>query len=212
MGPEIELPSNDLHNLLNDDHNDDAHDVLKNQSCKYFEPEEVYKQFDSDHFSIFSHNIRSLSGHFDSLKDSLYSMLPASFSVIALQEVWSIHKNYDLTGYSHFTFWASPQHILLHFPIHLLHFPIKFASFPQKNASFPQQFAAFPQQNASFPQQFAAFPYAMLCHFANIRKPDFIQYSHFFLYFWHLILFEFSGDSGIQTYKSNVQLNQGRPM
>ena len=82
----------------------------------------------------------------------------------------------------HFTFWASPQHILLHFPIHLLHFPIKFASFPQKNASFPQQFAAFPQQNASFPQQFAAFPYAMLCH---VAKKYFTKYSQFFLYFWH---------------------------
>ena len=81
-----------------------------------------------------------------------------------------------------FTFWASPQHILLHFPIHLLHFPIKFASFPQKNASFPQQFAAFPQQNASSPQQFAAFPYAMLCH---VAKKYFTKYSQFFLYFWH---------------------------
>ena len=76
----------------------------------------------------------------------------------------------------------SPQHILLHFPIHLLHFPIKFASFPQKNASFPQQFAAFPQQNASFPQQFAAFPYVMLCNFANILNPDFTKSSHFFLF------------------------------
>ena len=81
---------------------------------------------------------------------------------------------YDLGVYSHFTFWASPQHILLHFPINLLHFPIKFASFPQKNASFPQQFAAFPQQNASFPQQFAAFPYAMLCH---VAKKYFTKYS-----------------------------------
>ena len=27
-------------------------------------------------------------------------MLPASFSVIALQELWSIKKSYDLTGYS----------------------------------------------------------------------------------------------------------------
>ena len=83
-------------------------------------------------------------------------------------------------GVLHFTFWASPQHILLHFPIHLLHFPIKFASFPQKNASFPQQFAAFPQQNASFPQQFAAFPYAMLCH---VAKKYFTKYSQFFLIF-----------------------------
>ena len=74
----------------------------------------------------------------------------------------------------------SPQHILLHFPIHLLHFPIKFASFPQKNASFPQQFAAFPQQNASSPQQFAAFPYAMLCH---VAKKYFTKYSQFFSIF-----------------------------
>ena len=82
--------------------------------------------------------------------------------------------------YSHFTFWASPQHILLHFPTNLLHFPIKFASFPQKNASFPQQFAAFPQQNASSPQQFAAFPYAMLCH---VAKKYFTKYSQFFSIF-----------------------------
>ena len=109
-------------------------------------------------------------------------------------------------GGSHFTFWASPQHILLHFPINLLHFPIKFASFPQKNASFPQQFAAFPQQNASFPQQFAAFPYAMLCHFANILKPDFTKYSRLFYIFGIKFCLKFSGDSGIRTYKSYVQL------
>ena len=60
----------------------------------------MYKQFDYQSFSIFSHNVRSLSGHFESLKDCLYSMLPASFSIIALQEVWSIHKHYDLTGFS----------------------------------------------------------------------------------------------------------------
>ena len=67
----------------------------------------------------------------------------------------------------HFTYRASPQHILLHFPIHLLHFPNKFASFPQQIASFPQQIAAFPQQNAAFPQPVSHFPIAMLCHFAN---------------------------------------------
>ena len=86
-------------------------------------------------------------------------------------------------GGMHFVYGASPQHILLHFPIKLLHFPIKFASFPQKNASFPQQFAAFPQQNASFPQPLGVFPYAMLCHFANILKPDFTKYSRFFSIF-----------------------------
>ena len=82
-------------------------------------------------------------------------------------------------GIFHFTFWASPQHFLLHFPINLLHFPIKFASFPQKNASFPQQNAAFPQQIASFTQRFAAFPHAILCHFANLLKSDFTKYFQF---------------------------------
>ena len=70
-------------------------------------------------------------------------------------------------GLFHFTYRASPQHILLHFPIHLLHFPNKFASFPQQIASFPQQIAAFPQQIAAFPQPVSHFPNAMLCHFAK---------------------------------------------
>ena len=82
-------------------------------------------------------------------------------------------------GIFHFTFWASPQHFLLHFPINLFHFPIKFASFPQKNAAFPQQNAAFPQQIASFTQRFAEFPHAILCHFANLLKPDFTNYFQF---------------------------------
>ena len=95
-------PNVDLHKLLKDDANDDeaAHDILKDQSCNYFEPDEVYKHVDLNSFSLLSHNIRSLSGHFESFKDSLYSMLPATFSVIALQEVWSIFKTFELTGYS----------------------------------------------------------------------------------------------------------------
>ena len=64
----------------------------------------MYKQVDSKSFSIFSHNIRSLSGHFESLKDCIYSMLPATFSIIALQEVWSIYKTFELTGYSNIIF------------------------------------------------------------------------------------------------------------
>ena len=34
------------------------------------------------------------------MREVLCNMLPATFSVIALQEVWSISKMYDLTGYS----------------------------------------------------------------------------------------------------------------
>ena len=99
--------NSDLRNLLNDDNNDgssDAPNILKNQSCQYFEPEEVNAEIDSDSFSILSHNVRSLSGHFESFKDMLYAMLPTNFSVIAMQEVWSIHKVYNLTGYSDMVF------------------------------------------------------------------------------------------------------------
>ena len=84
----------------------------------------------------------------------------------------------EKAGGSHFTFWAFPQQILLHFPNSFLHFPIKIASFTQKNAAFPQQFAAFPQQIASFPQQFVAFPYVILCHFAKKKLPNILNFSH----------------------------------
>ena len=83
-----------------------------------------------------------------------------------------------------FTFWAFPQHILLHFPNNLLHFPIKIASLTQKNAAFPQQFAAFPQQIASFPQQFDAFPHAILCHFAKKKNTILPNIFNFFPYLW----------------------------
>jgi len=85
--------------------------------------------------------------------------------------------NKDTKGMLQFTFWAFPQHILLHFPNNLLHFPIKIASFTQKNAAFSQQFTAFPQQIASFPQQFDAFPHAILCHFAKKELPNIFIFS-----------------------------------
>ena len=89
-----------------------------------------------------------------------------------------LHLPKKIGGGSHFTFWAFPQQILLHFPNSFLHFPIKIASFTQKNAAFPQQFAAFPQQIASFPQQFGAFPHAILCRFAKKNYQIFSIFSH----------------------------------
>ena len=86
-----------------------------------------------------------------------------------------VYLVFVIVGMLQFTFWAFPQHILLHFPNNLLHFPIKIASFTQKNAAFSQQFTAFPQQIASFPQQFDAFPHAMLCHFAKKRENTIYQ-------------------------------------
>ena len=100
MGPATNLPKNDLTDLLHDEEDENSINILKNQSCQYFEPEDIHEIFNNNCFSLYSHNVRSLSGHFDDLRDSLYLMLPASFSVIALQELWSIKKSYDLTGYS----------------------------------------------------------------------------------------------------------------
>ena len=88
-GPNVELPNNDLQKLLNGNNHDEeaVDDIFKYQSCNYFEPEEVHKQVDSKSFSVLSHNIRSLSGHFENFKDSLYSMLPANFSVMTRSEM-----------------------------------------------------------------------------------------------------------------------------
>ena len=88
------------------------------------------------------------------------------------------------TGLFHFVYGASPQHILLHFPIKLLHLPIKFASFPQQIASFPQQFASFPQQIASFSQHSFSLPQHIVCHFAKHRIKVFSTIPLFFYRFW----------------------------
>ena len=98
MGPATEQ-KNDFKKLLHDENDDMSIDIVKSQTCQYFEPEEVHNLFTPNCFSIFSHNIRSLSGNFKDLRDLLYNMLPGNFSVIALQEIWSINKMYDLTGY-----------------------------------------------------------------------------------------------------------------
>ena len=98
-----------------------------------------------------------------------YQAHPTCRSLSANVQLQSIAMQCNAMGGMHFVYGASPQHILLHFPIKLLHLPIKFASFPQQIASFPQQFASFPQQIASFPQHSFSLPQHILCHFAKHR-------------------------------------------
>ena len=103
---------------------------------------------------------------------------------------------YNSMGGVHFTFGASPQHILLHFPIHLLHFPNKFASFPQQIASFPQQIASFPQQIAAFPQPDSHFPMQCCVTLPKTKIQIYQIFSDLF-HLFGLILFKmFSGDCG----------------
>ena len=61
-------------------------------------------QSNKNGFSIYSHNVRSLNGHWDNLLDIFNSAQPVKFSVIALQEIWSVHKNYNINGYGKFEF------------------------------------------------------------------------------------------------------------
>ena len=70
-------------------------------SCKYYEMSEFNTRFSpiKTKFSLYSHNVRSLNGHWDNFLDILNSAQQVKFSVIALQEIWSIQKQYELDGY-----------------------------------------------------------------------------------------------------------------
>ena len=70
-------------------------------TCNYFEMEEMKTKFNnySGGFSTYSHNIRSLNGHWDDIYDLIHSAQPIKFSVIAFQEVWSVQKSYKIPGY-----------------------------------------------------------------------------------------------------------------
>ena len=52
----------------------------------------------ADSFSIFSHNVKSYHNKYSQLCE-LHSDFGSAFSVIALQEVWSVGRNLDIPGY-----------------------------------------------------------------------------------------------------------------
>ena len=55
-------------------------------------------------FTILSQNVRSLGGKFDLLRDYLGRKKDTQITCIALQEVWSIARNYELPGYHQFVY------------------------------------------------------------------------------------------------------------
>ena len=69
-------------------------------SCGYFEMEEMKTKFSNmnEEFSTYSHNIRSINGHWDDILDIISSAQPIKFSVIAFQEIWSVQKTYAIPG------------------------------------------------------------------------------------------------------------------
>ena len=92
------MESNDQLNFKNifDDDN-----VIYNENhyCEYIELDQIAKLTTTDYFSIYSHNVRSLPGHFDALIDLLDQAKPHTFSVIALQEIWSISRDFSIPTY-----------------------------------------------------------------------------------------------------------------
>ena len=81
--------------------NDEDSPSLINLQCDYLEPLEFNNIFETNidpGFSIYSHNIRSLNGKINPLTE-LISKFLIPFSVIALQEIWSIGKDCILPGY-----------------------------------------------------------------------------------------------------------------
>ena len=75
-------------------------------TCEYYEMSDLKNKFSKnvDSFSSYSHNIRSLNGHWDDILDIIDSAKPIKFSILAFQEVWSVAKNYVIPGYSKFEY------------------------------------------------------------------------------------------------------------
>ena len=58
-------------------------------SCEYYEMDDLRKKFANsiDCFSTYSHNIRSINGHWNDVLDIIYSAQPIKCSVISLLQV-----------------------------------------------------------------------------------------------------------------------------
>ena len=78
---------------------DDHHIYNGDHYCEYVEVEQIAELTTTDYFSSYSHNVRSLAGHFDDLLDILDQATPHKFSVIALQEIWSISREFSIPSY-----------------------------------------------------------------------------------------------------------------
>ena len=63
-------------------YDEDNNVFLKNShSCRYYEMDELQKNFSNSNnsFSTYSHNVRSLNGHWDDILDIIHSVNPIKF-------------------------------------------------------------------------------------------------------------------------------------
>ena len=72
------------------------------EKCRYYEVSELKGAFvkHNQGFSIYSHNIRSINGHWDDILDNINTTQPLKFSILAFQEIWSVQRTYEIPGYN----------------------------------------------------------------------------------------------------------------
>ena len=87
---------------------DEEHELFHDirNSCSYYDVSDFANTFSKSKrgFSIYSHNIRSINGHWEDILDTIDSIQPFKFSVLAFQEIWSVPKIYEIPGYGKFEY------------------------------------------------------------------------------------------------------------
>ena len=94
----------DLTQILLQNENDSIYDFnpIELKPSNYYEVENfagiLNDNQNKNYLSLLSLNIRSINSKFDQLVNFL-SEMPAKFSIIGLQEVWSVSRQFPLQGY-----------------------------------------------------------------------------------------------------------------
>ena len=87
---------------------DEEHELFHDirNSCSYYDVSDFANTFSKSKrgFSIYSHNIRSINGHWDDILDTVAQNQPIKFSILAFQEIWSVQRSYEIPGYNKFEY------------------------------------------------------------------------------------------------------------
>ena len=104
-----QIKNNQNYNFKNKFDEDNEVFAENMHSCSYFEMDELKNKFSNTNegFSTYSHNIRSINGHWDDVLYIIFSAQPIKFSVIAFQEIWSVQKTFKIPGYGTFRIYNS---------------------------------------------------------------------------------------------------------
>ena len=105
------------YSVMQDDENDALNNALVLPTCQYYSPGDLsglpgYDDYrDTNSFSFFSLNCRSLSAHWDDFKDLVVDITKPSFDldIIGLSEIFKINNEFNLPGYHDFIHSNRPE-------------------------------------------------------------------------------------------------------